>query len=47
MGKSIIVINKTDDDKEDLMKDLISIIHSLQECMVLEEKKINKKLLNF
>ena len=48
MGKSIIVINKTDDDKEDLMKDLISIIYSFSARMYgLRRKKNKQEIIEF
>lgn len=48
MGKSIIVINKTDDDKEDLMKDLISIIYSFSARMYgLRRKKNKQEIIDF
>lgn len=48
MGKSIIVINQTDNDKEDLMKDLISIIYSFSARMYgLRRKKNKKEIIEF
>lgn len=43
LGKEIIVINKTDDDNEDLMKDLISIIYSFSARMYGLRRKKNKE----
>lgn len=48
MGKSIIVINKTNEDKEDLMKDLISIIYSFSARMYgLRRKKNKQEIIEF
>lgn len=48
MGKSIIVINNTNDDKEDLMKDLISIIYSFSARMYgLRRKKNKQEIIEF
>lgn len=44
-GKKIIVINNTDDNKEDLMKDLISVIYSFSARMYgLRRKKRRKNI---
>lgn len=48
MNKEIIVINKTNNDNEDLMKDLISIIYSFSARMYgLRRKKNKKEIINF
>lgn len=48
MGKSIIVINKTNNDKEDLMKDLIYIIYSFSARMYgLRRKKNKEEIIEF
>jgi len=47
-GKEIIVINKSDDDKEDLMKDLISVIYSFSARMYgLRRRKNKQEIINF
>lgn len=47
-GKKIIVTNTTEDDKEDLMKDLISIIYSFSERMYgLRRKKNREEIIKF
>ena len=47
-GKKIIVTNTTEDDKEDLMKDLISIIYSFSARMYgLRRKKNRKDIIKF
>ena len=46
--KQIIVLNTTDDDKEDLMKDMISVIYSFSARMYgLRRKKTNEQIKNF
>lgn len=42
-NKKIIVVNRTDDDKTDLMQDLISIIYSFSARMYGLRKKKNKE----
>lgn len=42
-GKEIIVINKVDDDKTDLIQDLVSIIYSFSARMYGLRKKKNKQ----
>jgi predicted site-specific integrase-resolvase len=42
LNKEIIVINNTDDNKEDLMKDLISVIYSFSARMYGLRRKKNK-----
>lgn len=42
-GKKIIVINNTDDNKEDLMKDLISVIYSFSARMYGLRRKKNEE----
>lgn len=47
-GKEIIVLNKSIDDSEDLMKDLISIIYSFSARMYgLRRKKNKQDIINF
>ena len=47
-GKKIITINDTDDSKEDLMKDLISVIYSFSTRMYgLRRKKTKKEIIEF
>lgn len=47
-GKKIIVTNTTEDDKEDLMKDLISIIYSFSARMYgLRRKKNREDIIKF
>lgn len=47
-NKKIIVINETDDDKTDLMKDLISVIYSFSARMYgLRRKKNKEEIINF
>lgn len=47
-GKKIIVTNTTEDDKEDLMKDLISIIYSFSARMYgLRRKKNREEIIKF
>lgn len=43
MGKEIIVVNKVDDDKSDLIQDLVSIIYSFSARMYGLRKKKNKQ----
>ena len=43
MDKEIIVVNKVDDDKTDLIQDLTSIIYSFSARMYGLRKKKNKK----
>jgi len=43
MNKEIIVINNSDDDKQDLMKDLISIIYSFSARLYGLRRKKNKQ----
>lgn len=48
LNKEIIIINQTTDDKEDLMKDLISIIYSFSARMYgLRRKKNKQEIINF
>lgn len=48
MGKEIIVVNKSDNDKEDLMKDLISIIYSFSARMYgLRRRKNKQEIIDF
>ena len=48
LGKEIIVINKSNDDKEDVMKDLISIIYSFSARMYgLRRRKKKQEIINF
>lgn len=43
-GKKILVVNNTDDNKEDLMKDLVSVIYSFSARMYgLRRKKKPKR----
>lgn len=42
-GKKIIVVNKTDDDKTDLVQDMISIIYSFSARMYGLRKRKNKE----
>ena len=42
-NKTIIVINQTDDDTNDLMKDLISVIYSFSARMYGLRRRKNKK----
>ena len=42
-GKKIIVINDTDDNKDDLMNDLISVIYSFSTRMYGLRRKKNKE----
>lgn len=47
-NKDIIVVNITDDDKQDLMKDLISIIYSFSARLYgLRRKKNKEEIINF
>lgn len=47
-GKSIMVVNTTDDDKTDLMKDLISVIYSFSARMYgLRRRKNKEEIVNF
>lgn len=47
-GKKILVINDTDDNKEDLMKDLVSVIYSFSARMYgLRRKKTKEEIINF
>lgn len=47
-GKKILVTNMTEDDKEDLMKDLISIIYSFSARMYgLRRRKNKKEIIKF
>lgn len=47
-GKSIIVVNQTDDNTNDLMKDLISIIYSFSARMYgLRRRKNKKEIIEF
>lgn len=47
-GKKIITINDTDDNKKDLMKDLISVIYSFSTRMYgLRRKKTKKEIIDF
>jgi len=47
-NKSIIVVNTTDDDKIDLMKDLISVIYSFSARMYgLRRRKNKTEIMNF
>lgn len=47
-NKEIIVLNTTDDDKQDLMKDMISVIYSFSARMYgLRRKKTNEQIINF
>jgi predicted site-specific integrase-resolvase len=43
MGKKIIVVNKVDDDKTDLIQDLVSIIYSFSARIYGLRKKKNKQ----
>ena len=48
MGKEIIVVNESDNDKEDLMKDLISIIYSFSARMYgLRRRKNKQEIIDF
>lgn len=48
MGKEIIVVNKSDNDKEDLMKDLISIIYSFSARIYgLRRRKNKQEIIDF
>ena len=42
-NKQVIVVNKVDDDKTDLVQDLVSIIYSFSARMYGLRKKKNKK----
>lgn len=42
-NKKIIVVNRTDDDKTDLIQDLVSIIYSFSAIMYGLRKKKNKE----
>ena len=47
-GKKILVVNNTDDNKEDLMKDLVSVIYSFSARMYgLRRKKTKEEIINF
>lgn len=47
-GKKIFVVNNTEDDKEDLMKDLISVIYSFSARMYgLRRKKNKEEIIKF
>jgi putative resolvase len=47
-GKEIIVMHVTDDDKQDLMKDLISIIYSFSARLYsIRRRKEKKKIIEF
>ena len=47
-GKTILVVNNTDNDKEDLMKDLISVIYSFSARMYgLRRKKSKQEIIDF
>ena len=47
-GKKIIVVNNADDSKEDLMKDLISVIYSFSARMYgLRRKKSKQEIIDF
>lgn len=47
-GKKILVVNNTDDNKEDLMKDLISVIYSFSARLYgLRRKKTKEEIINF
>ena len=47
-GKKIFVVNNTEDDKEDLMKDLISVIYSFSARMYgLRRKKTKEEIIKF
>lgn len=43
LNKQVVVINQTDDDKQDLMKDLISIIYSFSARLYGMRRKKNKE----
>lgn len=48
LNKEIVVVNITDDDKHDLMKDLISVIYSFSARMYgLRRKKTKEEIINF
>ena len=48
MVKKIIVVNNADDSKEDLMKDLISVIYSFSARMYgLRRKKSKQEIIDF
>lgn len=42
-GKKIVVVNETNDDKTDLMQDLISVVHSFSARMYGFRRKKNKQ----
>lgn len=42
-GKKILVVNNTDDNKEDLMKDLVSVIYSFSARMYGLRRKKNQR----
>ena len=47
-GKKILVLNSSEDDKEDLMKDLISVIYSFSARMYgLRRRKNKEDIINF
>lgn len=47
-GKKILVVNNSEDDKEDLMKDLVSVIYSFSARMYgLRRKKSKKEIIDF
>lgn len=47
-GKTILVVNNADNDKEDLMKDLISVIYSFSARMYgLRRKKSKQEIIDF
>jgi putative resolvase len=47
-NKEIIVVNRTDDDKTDLVQDLVSIIYSFSARMYgLRKKKNKQEIINF
>lgn len=47
-GKKILIVNNTDDNKEDLMKDLVSVIYSFSARMYgLRRKKTKEEIINF
>lgn len=47
-NKGIIIINQTDDDKQDLMKDLISVIYSFSARMYgLRRRKNKEEIIKF
>jgi predicted site-specific integrase-resolvase len=48
IGKKIIIINKVNEDKQDLLNDLISIFYSFSARMYgLRKKKTKKDIINF